>query len=93
MFHFDLFGQVDLSNSWSAGGGRYAIEGLASGGRNRSVYALLGYRREGVARLRRLFFENQLRRVSDDIADAFRFTGGQRPAGQAIGPGSPFLPG
>ncbi len=73
---YHLFGQLDLSNSWSAGVGRYAIEGLASGGRNRSSYFLLGYRRQGVARLQRLFFENHLRRVQDDIPDAFRFTGG-----------------
>ena len=80
-----LFGQVDLNRSWSAGGGRYAIKGLASGGRNRSTYVLLGYRSVGVARLRRLFFENHLRHVQDDIPDAFRFVGGSGVLGRRSG--------
>ncbi len=66
-----LFGQVFLGRHGSLGLGRYAVEGQASGGRSHSTYALLSYRREGVASLRRLFFENQLRRVKDDIADGF----------------------
>ena len=67
-----LFGQADLSRFWSLGMGRYAVEGIDSGGRNRSLYALLSYRREGIGRVRRLFFENNFRRVQDDIADQFR---------------------
>ena len=68
---YHLFGQVDLSRHGSVGVGRYAVKGLASGGRNRSTYALLNYRREDVARVRRLFFENHFRRVEDDIPDEF----------------------
>ena len=66
-----LFGQVSLGRNGSLGLGRYAVEGQAGGGRNESTYALLSYRREGVASLRRLYFENQIRRVKDDIADDF----------------------
>ena len=42
--------------------------------RNRSTYALLNYRRQGVEGLRRLFFENHFRRVRDDIADEYMVT-------------------
>ncbi len=69
---FHLFAQADLSRHGSVGVGRYAVEGIDSGGRNRSLYALLSYRREGIARLRRLYFENNFRRVQDDIADEFK---------------------
>ena len=53
------------------GAGRYDIEQIAGGGRNKSTYALVNYRREELGRLQRLFFENHLRRVKDDIADEF----------------------
>ena len=69
---YHLFGLMDLTRHWSVGVGRYAIEQVAGAGRNKSVYAQLSYRREGVARLRRLFFENHFRRVKDDIADEAR---------------------
>ena len=68
---FHLFGQLDLSRYWQLGVGRYDVEQIAGGGRNQSSYALLSYRREGVGRLQRLFFENQFRRVKDDISDEF----------------------
>ena len=68
---YHLFGRVDLSRHWSLGVGRYAIKGLASCGRNRSLYALLSYRKEGIAWLRRLLFENHFRRVHDDIPDEY----------------------
>ncbi len=68
---YHLFGQVDLSRHWSLAAGRYAVEGLASGGRNRSIYGLLTYQRQGRGRLRRLFLENHFRRVHDDIPDEF----------------------
>ena len=68
---YHLFGRVDLSRHWSLWVGRYAIKGLASGGRNRSLYALLSYRKEGIAWLRRLLFENHFRRVHDDIPDEY----------------------
>ena len=66
-----LFGQVDLTRGWTAVAGRYAVGQVAGAGRNRSTYAILSYRREGVRRLRRLFLENHLRRVQDDIADEY----------------------
>ncbi len=68
---YHLFGQLDLTPGWSLGLGRYAVRGLASGGRNRSAYALLTYRWLGRDRVRELFFENNLRRVKDDIADPY----------------------
>ena len=68
---YHLFGQLDLTPAWSLGLGRYAVRGLASGGRNRSAYALLTYRWLGRDRVRELFFENNLRRVKDDIADPY----------------------
>ncbi len=69
---YHLFGQADLSRHGSLEVGRYAIEGIEGGGHNRAFYALLGYRREGVGQLRRLFFENHVRRVQDEIEDGRR---------------------
>ena len=68
---FHLFAQVDLTQRWSLGAGGYAVEEIAGTGRNHSDYGLLTYRREGVAGLRRLYFENHVRRVQDDIADEY----------------------
>ena len=68
---YHLFGRWQLSPHGSLSAGRFAIAEIAGGGRNRSTYALLTYRREGRARLRRLFFEQHFRRVQDDIADEF----------------------
>ena len=68
---FHLFAQMDLSRHWSLGAGRYAVEEIAGSGQNRSAYALLSYRREGVSRLRRIFFENHFRRVQDSIPDEY----------------------
>ncbi len=68
---FHLFGQVDLSRHWSLGVGRYRVGEVAGPGRNHSTYALLSYRRQGVERLRNLFFENHLHRVRDDIGDEY----------------------
>ena len=67
---YHLFGRLELTPHWSVGLGRYAVEGLAGGGHNRSAYALLTYRWQGLGRVRQLFFENNARRVQDDIADA-----------------------
>ena len=36
-----------------------------------TTYGLLNYRRAGSGRLRQVFFENNFRRVRDDIADEF----------------------
>ena len=68
---YHLFGRVGLSSNWSLTLGRYDVEEVAAAGRNRSTYALLTYLKEGQGRLDRLFFENHLRRVQDDIADEF----------------------
>ncbi len=68
---YHLFGQANLSPHWSVGLGRYAVKDQAGGGRNRSNYALLTYRRQGLGRVRQLFFENSMRQVHDDIADAY----------------------
>ena len=68
---FHLFGQWDLTPRWSLAVGRYATEQIAGTGRNESTYALLTYERTGLQRLRRIFFENNLRRVQDDIPDEF----------------------
>ena len=68
---YHLFGQLSLAPGWSIGLGRYAVEGLASGGHDRSAYALSTYLWHGLGRLRRLFVETGLRRVLDDIADPY----------------------
>ena len=71
---YHLFGQWDLTRGWSLAAGHYSTMQIAGHGRNRSTYALLNYRRQGVERLRRLFFENHFRRVRDDIADEYMVT-------------------
>ena len=68
-YHF--FGQLDLRRHLSMAAGHYAGEQIAGEGRNETSYTLLTYRREGTRRLRRLFFENNLRRVRDDIRDDY----------------------
>ena len=76
---YHLFGQLNLTPSWSVGTGRYGVRGLAIGGHNRSSYALFAYRWQGRDRVRQLFFENNLRRVEDDIADNhIQFNRGRR---------------
>ena len=66
---YHLFGQVDLSGHWSLAAGQYNVREVAGAGRNRSTYALLTFHREGIRRLRQLLFENNIRRVQDDIPD------------------------
>ena len=68
---FHLFAQLNLSPHWSMSAGRYSISEVAGPGQNRSTYALLSYRRERPMHLRRLFLENHLRRVEDDIPDRY----------------------
>ena len=68
---FHLFGQWSLTRRWLLAAGRYDVDQIARAGSNNSTYVLLTYDRTGVARLRRLFFENHLRRVRDDIPDEF----------------------
>ena len=68
---YHLFAQLNLSQYWSAGAGRYAVSEVAGAGQNRSTYALLSYQREHPKYLRRIFFENHLRRVEDDISDDY----------------------
>ena len=68
---YHLFGQYDPTPHWTVGVGRHDVEGIASGGRNNSTYALVTYRWQGLERLRQVFFENHLRRVQDDIPDEY----------------------
>ena len=68
---YHLFGQYDLTPHWTVGVGRHDVEGVASGERNNSTYALVTYRRQGLERLRQVFFENHFRRVQDDIPDEY----------------------
>ena len=88
-----LFGQMDLNRRWSVTLGRYAVRQLAGPGGNRSTYALLSYRREGVRRMRLLFLENHLRRVRDDIADEFAVLEEIPNQGHSFSTGSGFTPG
>ena len=66
---YHLFGRWSLSPHWSFSMGRYDVEEMAGGGRNRVTYGLLGCRWQGSGRVRRLFLENNLRHVQDDIPD------------------------
>ena len=76
---YHLFGQLNLTDQWSVGLGRYRTRQMASSGRNHVTYGLLSYRwHSTVRRLRSLFFENQLRRVEDDIQDPY-VTNNKRP--------------
>ena len=68
---YHLFGQYNLTPRWTMGIGRHDVEGIASGGRNNSTYALVTYRRQGLERLQQVFFENHFRRVQDDIPDEY----------------------
>ncbi len=68
---FHLFGQWHLTEHWYLSVGHYDISEVAGAGRNRSTYGLVGYRRQGSGWLRRIFLENNSRRVQDDIADEF----------------------
>ena len=68
---YHLFGQFDLRRYWSLAAGHYVSEQIAGDGRNETSYTLLTYQREGVRRLRQLFFESGVRRVQDDIRDDY----------------------
>ncbi len=68
---FHLFGSRDLSQNLSLSLGRYDVEQIAGGGRNRSTYALLTYVHKNLRGDNRLFFENHLRKVEDNIVDEY----------------------
>ena len=68
---FHLFSQWHLTPYWYLSVGHYSVKELAGTGRNRSTYGLVGYRRQGSGWLRRISFENNSRKVKDDIADEF----------------------
>ena len=68
---FHAFAQVHLSTNWILGMGRYRTGEIAGAGRNHADYTLLSYRRKGADRLLSLFFENNMRRVRDNIQDNF----------------------
>jgi hypothetical protein len=75
---YHLFGQLDLSQDWSLAVGRYRSTEIAGAGESETNYALLTYHREGVDRLRKLFFENNLREVKDDIPDRYNVIAEER---------------
>ena len=79
---YHLFLQLGPRSGWSASAGRYSVEGIAGDGRNRSTYALLSFRGRDTRERWRLFFENHLRRVEDDIADEFAVQVEQPQAGR-----------
>ena len=66
-----LFGQWNLSPNWYLSLGHYSVKQIAGAGQSRSTYGLVGYRRQGSGWLRRIFFENNSRKVEDGIADEF----------------------
>ena len=68
---YHLFGQFDLTRRWKLAVGQHRVDEVAGGGRNHSSYAILTFRREEVAMIRRIFLENHLRRVRDDISDEY----------------------
>ena len=68
---FHLYGEVDLGRNWSLAVGRYDVEQIAGAGQNKVAYGLLSHRWTGLSALRKLVFENNLRRVEDDIPDEF----------------------
>jgi hypothetical protein len=66
-----LFGQFDLPRRLSFAVGRYEVDEVAGGGRNRAVYALLSYESGSREDRQWLRVENNLRRVQDDIRDDY----------------------
>ena len=75
---FHLFAQFNATDHWSASIGHYQASQIAGPGRNHVSYSLLTYRRQGVGKMRRLVFENNLRRVKDNIQDPY-VSNKQRP--------------
>ena len=69
---FHLFAQWALTRHWSVSAGRYDVDQIAGAGHNNSTYGILNYRRSGVKKIRKIFFENHFRRVQDDIFDEFK---------------------
>ena len=68
---YHLFARIDLRRNLALALGLYQAEQVAGGGRNRTTYAILTFERKSVDGRRRLFFENNLRRVRDDIPDEY----------------------
>ena len=68
-----IFSQFGLTRNWSVAIGRYSVEQVAGNGENRSTYMLFNYTRQGIFRLKRIFFENNFRRVEDTVADEYTF--------------------
>jgi hypothetical protein len=75
---YHLFAQLDLSSHWSLAAGRYQATEMLGFGRSKTFYSLLTYRRENAGRWRKLFFENNLRRVKDDIPDQYNVIAEER---------------
>ena len=68
---YHLYGERDLGHNWSMAVGRYDVEQIAGSGRNKVTYGLLSQRWTGLSTVRKVVFENNLRRVKDDIRDEF----------------------
>ena len=68
---YHLFAQIDLLRQLSVAVGNYRVREVAGSGRTRSTYLLMTLDLNSRTEQRRLFFENNLRRVQDDIADEF----------------------
>ena len=80
---YHVFAQANLSQGWTLALGRHDVEQMAGSGMNLTTYTLLTYRREGLDRARRLFFENSFRRVRDNIPDEYNiFTENRRFTGE-----------
>ena len=75
---FHLFTQLNATPRWSLSVGRHQARQIAGPGRNHVTYGLLSYRQRGIGKVRRLFFENNLRRVKDNIQDPY-VSSTQRP--------------
>ncbi len=70
---FHVFGHFDLTRNSSVTLGRYSVEQIGGNGQSRSTYVLFGFRRQGIFRLKELFFENNFRRVEDTVADTYTY--------------------
>ncbi len=66
-----LFAQFDLTSQLSLAAGHYSVNEIAGSGRNRSTYALVTLDVRGVGGRRLFNFENNFRRVQDDIRDEY----------------------
>ena len=71
---YHLFAQYDLLRNLSLGLGRYDVDELAGNGRNRVNYVLITFDTRSLDGDRWLRFENNARRIEDDIPDEYVVT-------------------